>query len=170
MAIIDKIDLKNTTKEVTDAIEKHIKEGYTVTNEKLTLLHNVPCFEALEVQSYRIDKELQKFVSERAAFIFEYAISLGNECLVCSTYFHNKIKDYGVENFDEFQFSEEEELLVDFARAIVIDPKTIPDSIYERLKALYNQEQIVILTTMAVFMIANNFFNDILKVDPAPFK
>lgn len=170
MAIISLIDLKNTTDEVKEAIDKHVADGYTITREKLTLLHNVPCFEALEVESYRIDKELQKFVTERAAFIYEYAISIGNNCLVCSTYFKNKLGEYGVENFEDFKLTEDEQLLYDLANSIVLDVRNIPDEIYDRLKKRFNEEQIVVIVTMGVFMIANNYFNDILKVDPSPFK
>lgn len=170
MAIISLVDLNNTTDEVKAAIDKHVADGYTITREKLTLLHNVPCFEALEVESYRIDRELQKFVTERAAFIYEFSISIGNNCLVCSTYFQNKLKNYGVENFNEFQLDEDERLLVDLANAIVTDVRDIPEDIYDRLKARFTEEQIVIIVTMGVFMVANNYFNDILKVDPSPFK
>ena len=145
-------------------------DGYTITKEKLTLLHNVPCFEALEVESYRIDRELQKFVTERAAFIYEYAISLGNECLVCSTYFKNKLAEFGVSNMDDFELTEDERLLLDLAGAITTDVRHIPEDIYARLTARFNEEQIVVIVTMGVFMVANNYFNDILKVDPSPYK
>ncbi len=165
--VISTIDLETATPEVKEAIEKHVADGYTITNEKLTLLHNVPCFTALEVHSYAVDRELQKFISERAAFIFEYAISLETDCLVCSTYFHNKIVQYGIKEMDEFQLTEEEELLVEFAKQIANNRKNIPEELFTRLKARYNEEQIVVLTTMGVFMIANNYFNDILSVEAA---
>jgi len=170
MAIISLVDLNKASEEAKNAINKHVADGYTITKEKLTLLHNVPCFEALEVESYRIDKELQKFVSERAAFIYEFAISIGNDCVVCNTYFQNKLSEYGVENFNEFELTEEERLLVDLANGISSDVRNIPEDVYKRLKEHFTEEQIVVIVTMGVFMVANNYFNDILKVDPAPFK
>lgn len=36
------------------------------------------------------------------------------------------------------------------------------------MQQTFTEEQLVVITTMGVFMIANNYFNDILKVDPAP--
>ena len=37
-----------------------------------------------------------------------------------------------------------------------------------KLKAVFDDETIVVMTTMAVFMIANNIFNDALQVEPEP--
>ena len=82
MPRIAKIDLNSASPEVKAAIDAHLSEGYTLTNEKLTLLHNVTAFNALEVQSYALDRELQRLVGKRAADFFEYAISLENDCLV----------------------------------------------------------------------------------------
>ena len=36
------------------------------------------------------------------------------------------------------------------------------------MQQTFTEEQLVVITTMGVFMIANNYFNDILNVDPAP--
>ena len=36
------------------------------------------------------------------------------------------------------------------------------------MQQTFTEEQLVVITTMGVFMIANNDFNDILNVDPAP--
>ena len=47
---------------------------------------------------------------------------------------------------------------------IADDPKNVSDELFEQLKARYTEEEIVVITTMGVFMIANNYFNDILQV------
>jgi len=36
------------------------------------------------------------------------------------------------------------------------------------MQQTFTEEQLVVITTMGVFMIANNYFNDILNVDPTP--
>lgn len=36
------------------------------------------------------------------------------------------------------------------------------------MQQTFTEEQLVVITTMGVFMIANNYFNDILNVDSAP--
>lgn len=101
---------------------------------------------------------------KRAGDFFEYAISEENDCLVCSTYFRKLLKDNGID-FDNFQFTKKEELLISFGRALAKDPKNIPDEIYTELKEEFTEEEIVVITAMGVLMVANNYFNDILKIE-----
>ena len=166
MPRIAKIDLNSASPEVKAAVDAHLSEGYRLTNEKLTLLHNVTAFNALEVQSYALDRELQRLVGKRAADFFEYAISLENDCLVCSRYFANLLRKNGIEDFEHFTFTDEEQLLIDYGRALAKDSKGIPDALFEKLRAAFSEETIVVATAMGVFMIANNVFNDALRVEP----
>ncbi|MBQ7485922.1 MAG: hypothetical protein IJT77_00315 [Clostridia bacterium] len=166
MARISMINPETAGEDVRQALDAHVAAGYRVTNEKRTLLHNIPCFEALEVQSYAVDRELQRLVGKRAADFFEYAISLENDCLVCSTYFGKLLRQNGITDFEHFDFTEDEKLLIEFGRAIARNPKGVSDELFERLRARFDEETIVVLTTMGVFMIANNYFNDILQVEP----
>ena len=87
MSYISKIDLSTAPQEVRAAVDNHLARGYQLTNEKLTLLHNVTAFHTLEESSYELDRELQRLIGKRAADFYEYAISLQNDCLVCSAYF-----------------------------------------------------------------------------------
>ncbi|MBS7340479.1 MAG: carboxymuconolactone decarboxylase family protein [Acetatifactor sp.] len=164
MPRISLIDLETASEEVKKVVADHVADGYRITNEKLTLLHHVPSFNALELESYKLDRELQKIVGKRAADFYEYAISLQNDCLVCSTYFTKLLKKNGIDDFNTFNFTDEERLLIAYARAIADDPKNVSDELFEQLKARYTEEEIVVITTMGVFMIANNYFNDILQV------
>ena len=164
MPRISLIDLETASEEVKKVVADHVADGYRITNEKLTLLHHVPSFNALELESYKLDRELQKIVGKRAADSYEYAISLQNDCLVCSTYFTKLLKKNGIDDFNTFNFTDEERLLIAYARAIADDPKNVSDELFEQLKARYTEEEIVVITTMGVFMIANNYFNDILQV------
>ena len=164
MPRISLIDLETASEEVKKVVADHVADGYRITNEKLTLLHHVPSFNALELESYKLDRELQKIVGKRAADFYEYAISLQNDCLACSTYFTKLLKKNGIDDFNTFNFTDEERLLIAYARAIADDPKNVSDELFEQLKARYTEEEIVVITTMGVFMIANNYFNDILQV------
>ena len=85
-AVISLVDLANAPEDVRKAAETHLAKGYRLTNEKRTLLHNAVAFEALEGMSYAVSAEMKKFTGHRAANLFQYAISLENDCLVCSTY------------------------------------------------------------------------------------
>ena len=56
----------------------------------------------------------------------------------------------------------------EYGRAIARDPKHVPEDLMRLMQQTFTEEQLVVITTMGVFMIANNYFNDILNVDPAP--
>ena len=150
--------------EARKAAEAHLAKGYRMTNEKRTLLHNAVAFNALEGMSYAVSAEMKKFTGHRTANLFEYAISLENDCLVCSTYYRKTMAALGFEDLDRVKLTEDEQLLVEYARAIVRDRKHIPDELFGRLLARYGEEGVVVITTMAMFMIGNNYFNDILRV------
>ena len=42
----------------------------------------------------------------------------------------------------------------------------MPQELFDKLKANFTEEEIVVITAMGVMMIANNYFNDILGVAP----
>lgn len=163
MSVISLVEIDNASDEVKEAIKKHLGEGHTITNEKRTLLHNVPAFWALEGKSYEMSDELKKFITPRAAALFEYAISVENDCLVCTTYYRKYYESLGID-IDHVEYTPEEELVIEYARAIVKDRKNVPDELFDRLKAHLGEEGLIVLTTMGMFMIANNYFNDILHV------
>ncbi len=165
MARINEIDLENASPEVRKAAAEHIAKGHNITSEKRTLLHNVPSFLALEESSYMLDTELQSLIGKRAADFFEYAISVQNECLVCTAYFTNLLKKNGID-FDTFDFTDRERLLIEYGQAIAKDPKGVTDELFARMKNEFTDEELVAITTMGVLMIANNNFNDILQVSP----
>ena len=162
--IISLVEPENASETARAAAEAHLAKGYRLTNEKRTLLHNAVAFNALEDMSYAVSAEMKKFTGHRAANLFEYAISLENDCLVCSTYYRKAMAAMGIEDLDAVELTEDEKLLVEYARAIVRDRKHIPDELFERLLARYGEEGIVVITTMGMFMIGNNYFNDILRV------
>ncbi len=165
MSILSKVSLETASPEAKKVIEEHLAQGYKLSNEKLTLLHNIEAFKAIEDSSYSLDRELQRLIGKRAGDFFEYAISVQNDCLVCTTYFSKLLKDNGID-FETFEFTEREKLLIAFGRALAEDPKNIPEEIYTQLKQEFTEEEIVTITAMGVLMIANNYLNDILKIEP----
>ncbi len=163
-AVISLVDPAAAPEDVRRAAQAHLAKGYRLTNEKRTLLHNAVAFEALEGMSYAVSAEMKKFTGHRAANLFQYAISVENDCLVCTTYYRRAMKDLGLTSLDEKDFTPDEALLVEYARAIVRNHKCIPDELLERMLARFGEEGLVVITTMAMFMIGNNYFNDILRV------
>ena len=163
--IISEIDPEKAPEEIRQIIKDHLAQGYQLTAEKRTLLHNGPAFNAVEGGSYAVARELEKHIGWRASAFFEFAISEENECIVCMTYYRNAFRKKGID-LEHLEYTEKEALLVEYGRAIGKDRKNIPDELFERLKAEFTEEEIVVITAMGVMMVANNFFNDILRVKP----
>ncbi len=180
MGRISQIDPETASPAVKAAIWKHIAEGRRITNEKRTLLHNVNAFNAVEVASYALDDDLQKLIGKLDGDLFEYAVSVSNECLVCTTYFSRLLREeHGIDP-NNFQLTHRQELLMNFGRKAGHTPKDITDEEFFELKQEFldhggkdgepvdeekAEEIMVVLTAMAVMMVANNYVNDILKVD-----
>lgn len=160
--VISQVTKELSSPEVLAAREAHEAKGYRITNMKETLLHNVTAFVALEEGSYAVNKELQKHISKRSLTIFEYAVSNGNQCLICGHYFKKLITDLGITDFDNFQFTEEENDLLAYADALTKDPNHVPDDVYEKLQDRYDEETLVLLVTDSVLLLANNYFNNIV--------
>ncbi|WP_295304306.1 carboxymuconolactone decarboxylase family protein [Blautia sp.] len=47
-----------------------------------------------------------------------------------------------------------------------INLETAGEKENKELKEEFTEEQIVVITAMGVLMVANNYFNDILKIEP----
>ena len=144
--------------EYDDQIEKHGR----ITNMKRTLLHNVPAFKAY-MEWYTLRDLMIPFLGERAVSVFAHAISVGNECLICSSFFRKILIDEKNEP-DNLVLSDVESLLVDFGSAITGDPHDIPDEIYDRLSERFTDEQLVLIISFAGIMIATNTFNTVAKI------
>ena len=134
--------LKNTTQKHYDDLLERIKPalGHLKLSE-ITPLHINAFYKNLAEEGIRID--------------YKYK---------CRIDFRKLLKDNGID-FDNFQFTKKEELLISFGRALAKDPKNIPDEIYTELKEEFTEEEIVVITAMGVLMVANNYFNDILKIE-----
>ncbi len=180
MARISKIDPAAASKEVQEVIQEHLAQGRSLTNEKLTLLHNVPAFLAVEASSYALDDDLQRLIGKLDGDLFEYAVSVSNDCLVCTTYFSRLLREeHGIDP-NHFTLNHRQELLMQFAQKAGHSPKSITDEMFAELKNEFIQngdgegnpvdeekaeEIMVVLASMAAMMVANNYVNEILQVD-----
>ncbi len=152
------------TPEQLRAMEAHVARGLKMTNMKRTMVNNVNLFEVVSDLYCVVNDELNGRIPRRALVFFLYAISNGNGCMVCGTWFKRMLIDMGIEDPDNFQFTEEEEDLVNFAEALTSDPNHIPDDVYEALQARYDDETMTILVANAVYTYASNMFNNIVGV------
>lgn len=163
MAYISQLKYEDAPEKTKKVIDEWVANHGPLTNMKWTLAHSIPAFHAL-MEWFPLEKEIEAFLGERAVNFFCYSISTTNDCLLCSTFFKRILDDAGID-FEHFEFTEEEEILIDFGKAVVKDANNVPEEIFNRMKEKWNEEQIVSITAFATIMIATNLINKILQVD-----
>jgi alkylhydroperoxidase family enzyme len=134
-----------------------------VTNMKRTLARAPVALHAL-MTWYDLREAVLPFLGDRLTTLFAHAISLGTDCLVCSTFFRRLLIDAG-EDPGQLQLDGWEQTIVAFGRQLAIDPHGVSDQLYDRLAARLRPEQIVALTAFGGLMVATNLFNNALRVD-----
>lgn len=144
--------------------DDQIKRHGRITNMKKTLLHSDLAFKVL-MEWYPMRDEAAKFLGDFATNLFAYSVSAANDCLICSTFFRKIIKDGGKDP-DNLTLDPNEQLVFDYGRALVLSPREIDDSLFDRLKKSFSEEQIVLLTAFGGMMIATNLINNALDVEP----
>lgn len=163
MAYVSQVQYEEATPEQKAEFHDQIEKYGRITNMKKTLLHSVPSFKVL-MGWYTLQEEVVKVIGERATNFYCYAISTKNDCLICSMFFKKILVDLNID-FDTFEFTEQEQELIDYGRALVEKPESISPELFEKLKARYNEEELILLTAFGSMMIATNLINTSLKVE-----
>lgn len=162
MARIQPISTEAASVEVKEAFREHVQtyQG-RITNMKATLGHSLLAFEVY-MQWYPLYVQVQRILGTRLAYLYAFSISEASNCPLCSTFFRKIIIDAG-ERPEELVLSDHDQLLLDFGSAIARDKGQVPDSLFQQVQALYNDEQLVILIAFAGQMIATNIFNNVIE-------
>jgi alkylhydroperoxidase family enzyme len=143
---------------------RSIEAGYgSATNMKRTAARSPVSLNAL-LQWYPLRDAVKAFLGERGITLFCHAISTGNACLLCSTYFRRELIDAG-EDPASLVITEPLAAVVDYGAALASDPNGIDDALWARLTAAFDDTQLVDLTTFGTLMIATNVFNNALGID-----
>lgn len=162
--VIEGVTRENANAEQLALLEEQEAKGSRMTNMKEILLKSPVAFQSLG-GSYTVGAELFKHIPRRAVLFFSYAVSRENKCFICGNYFKKMVVDSGVKDFDNFEFTDEEKDLLTFAEALTADPNHVPDEVYEKLQARYDDETLVLLIVHGLFTLLNNYFNNIVGTE-----
>ena len=163
MTYINMTEYEKASEEVRREYEDQIKKHGRITNMKRTLLNDPPSFKAY-MEWYTLKDRLVPVIGERAVSLFSYAISNGNNCMICSLFFRKILVDSG-EDPDNPTLSPEEKLLMELGRRIAVDPHNIDENIYEELSERYTDQERTLIIAFAGIMYATNLFNTVAKVE-----
>jgi alkylhydroperoxidase family enzyme len=134
-----------------------------VTNMKRTLARSPAALHAL-MTWYDLRDAVVPFLGERLTTLFAHAISVGTDCLICSTFFRRLLIDAG-ESPDSLSLDDWEQTVVAYGRQLAVDPHGVTDELFGRLAARLEPDQIVALTAFGGLMVATNLVNNALQVD-----
>ena len=162
MDFIPMTDYENASEEVRTRYDDQIARHGRITNMKRTLLHNVKSFDVF-MEWYPMADLCKEFIGERALSLYAYAISEGNRCLVCGTFFRKILIDSG-DDPDNPALLETERFLMEFGKELAQSPHKIPQDLYDYLHKNFSDEQQVLLIAFAGIMAATNLFNTVAKV------
>ena len=105
------------------------------------------------------------------------AVSLLNKCDYCVAH-HGPmlsiqgLSEAGVQSLLDYQNHPElddvDKLVVEYAKQVTLDPNRTRDAIFERLRAVFSNDQIVELTWRIALCGAFNRFNDVLQLEIEP--
>ena len=129
---------------------------------KAVLLHDLPAFEAY-MQWYVLADRLAAHIGDRGVNLFSYAISDANECLVCSVFFRRILIDGG-EDPDNPHTTPDEDLLLQFGRAIATRPAAIPADLRAEVEAAWPAGVRLLLVACGGLMVATNLLNTVGQV------
>jgi alkylhydroperoxidase family enzyme len=142
--------------------DAHAATGGRMTNMKWTLAHSPPALDAL-LQWYPLYHAVVPLLGERRTTLFCHAISVQNDCLICSTFFRRMLIDDG-EDPDTLSLDDLDELIVDFGRRLATDPHQVEGALRTRLDIHFEEAEVVLLTAFGAIMVATNVVNDALGV------
>ena len=162
MAWIPPLDASVASEASRAAADAHAATGGRMTNMKWTLAHDPSALGAL-LEWYPLHDRVVPILGERRTNLFCHAISVQNDCLICSTFFRRLLADAG-EDPDAPALDELDELIVDLGRLLATDPHRVEPELRARLDEHFQPAEIVLLTAFGAVMVATNVVNDALGV------
>ena len=162
MTRIPPIDPEDTTPDRRAAFEAGVERFRRMTNMKRTLLHSLPAYHAL-MEWYDLRDTVAPFLGDRLTNLFSHAISSETNCLICSTFFRRILIDAG-EDVENLTLDEREQAVIDFGRCLATPFSRVPDDVYARVAAHFDDAQVVALTAFGAMMVATNIVNNALDV------
>jgi hypothetical protein len=137
-----------------------------MTNMKRTLLHS-PVAHRIYAEWFALREELRPALDDRAIWLFCQAIAIESRSIIPVGFFRRALINTGLTP-ETLEPSADEALLIAFGKAIVMDSNAVPDDLWSRLKARYDEPTLVNLVAFAGIMIATAVFTNVVKIDVDP--
>lgn len=166
MSHITPIDYETASEAVRAEHDREVALRGRMTNMKRTLLHS-PTAHRIYAEWFTLREELRPALDDRAVFLFCEAISLQSRSIIPIGFFRRALINAGLQP-ETVVPSEDEALLIALGKAIVVDSNAVPEDLWARLKARYDEPTLVNLIAFAGIMVATAIYNNVVKVDLDP--
>lgn len=163
MSHIPQIDYETASEPIRQAHDEELRLRGRMTNMKRTLLHS-PVAHRIYSEWFTLRDELHPVIADRALWIFCLAISAASRSKIPVGFFRRALIGAGRDP-DMPLLTEEEAVLRQFGEAIVRDSNAVPPSLWDALKARYDEKTLVNLVAFAGIMLATAMFNNVVEVE-----
>ena len=163
MSHIPQIDYATASEAIRQAHDEELRVRGRMTNMKRTLLHSPPAHR-IYAEWFTLREELRPALDDRAIWFFSHAISEAMDSAIAKGFFRRAFASAGLD-FSSIVPTSDEQRLIDFGRAIVANSNSVPEEIWNALKARYDDTTLVNLVAFAGIMVATALFNNVVKVD-----
>lgn len=163
MSHIPQIDYETASDAIREAHDEEVRVRGRMTNMKRTLLHSPPAHR-IYAEWFTLREELRSAFDDRSIWLFCHAISEAMGSTIGMGFFRRAFAATGVD-FATIAPGVDEQLLIDFGRAIVANSNAVPDILWDRLKARHDDVILVNLVAFAGIMVATALFNNVVQVD-----
>jgi len=164
MARITPLNSETASTLVIAEFERHcIRFKTRITHMKGILGYSLTAFEVY-MQWYIVYDDMRIILGERLANLYAYSISKASNCLLWTVYFRKFIEDAG-EDPEAISFTEKEQLLTDFGKAIATNHGKTDQELFDKLSKHYNARKMVDMISFAGQMIAACVFANATDAD-----
>lgn len=166
MSHITPIDYETAPDAVRAEHDREVELRGRMTNMKRTLLHS-PVAHRIYAEWFALREELRPALDDRAVWLLCQAIATECRAIIPLGFFRRALINAGLTP-ETIVPSEDEAVLIRFGKAIVRDSNAVPEDLWERLKARYDEPTLVNLVAFAGIMIATAVYTNVVKVDIDP--
>lgn len=163
MSWIQPITYDTATPEVKRLLDEKGIETLTRSRKAPYQLKNHVVYDAIEMNAWRMDDEVQRLVGKRYGDLLEYTVSKENGSVICAEYYKQCLIKQGIEP-DSYAFQEKEQVVIDFAKAVASGKGNVPANVREGLLKHFTEEQVVVLAGMAIIANGDTLFERIFDL------
>jgi hypothetical protein len=166
VAHLSPVDYASASAEIRAEHDRELALRGRMTNMKRILLHS-PAAHRIYAEWFTLRDLLKPALSDRAIWLFSKVIAQTMRAEIPVTFFRRALIDSGLDP-EAVEPTDDEALLIEFAKAVAADANAVRDETWTALKARYDETLLVNLAAFAGIMVATCVFTNAVKVDLDP--